>query len=88
MANLDAALVQQFLHASVTQGKAVVQPNGVLDDENRETVAVKLGIDHGQPAYPNPIKATQPLPDFAGHRPDPLHRDHHSEGGKDLVNEG
>jgi hypothetical protein len=31
-ADLNAALVQHFLHVSVTQGKAVVQPNGVLND--------------------------------------------------------
>ena len=32
MANLNAALVQQFLDIPVTQGKVVVQPDGVLDD--------------------------------------------------------
>jgi hypothetical protein len=49
MADHDAALVQQFLHVSVTakrphgrcsgqeaQRKAVVEPNGVLDDGHRE----------------------------------------------------
>ena len=57
MANLNAALVQQFLHVSVTQGKAVVQPDRVLDDCHRETVAVGLGVGHGQSAYPDPVKA-------------------------------
>ena len=47
MANLNAALVQQFLHVSVTQGKAVIEPNGVLDDGHGETVAVGLGVGHG-----------------------------------------
>ena len=60
MANLNAALVQQFLHVSVTQGKAVIEPNGVLDDVHGETVAVGLGVGHGGSAYPSPIKATQP----------------------------
>ena len=60
MANLNAALVQQFLHVSVTQGKAAIEPNGVLDDGHGETVAVGLGVGHGQSAYPDPIKATQP----------------------------
>ena len=60
MANLNAALVQQFLHVSVTQGKAVIEPNGVLDDGHGETVAVGLGVGRGQSAYPDPIKATQP----------------------------
>ena len=39
----------------------MVEPNGVLDDGYRETVAVRLGVGHGASAYPNPIKATQPL---------------------------
>ncbi len=60
MADLNAALVQQFLHVSVTQGKAVVQPDGVLDDGHGETVAVRLGVSHVGSAYPSPIKATQP----------------------------
>ena len=56
--HLDAALVQQFLNVSVTQGKAVVQPNGVLDDGHGESVAVRLGVGHGGLAYPDLIKAT------------------------------
>ena len=60
VADLNAALMQQFLHVSVTQGKAVIEPNGVLDDGHGETVAVGLGVGHGQSAYPDPIKATQP----------------------------
>ena len=60
MTHLDAALVEQFLNVSVTQGKAVVQPNGVLDDGHGETVAVRLGVGHGASAYPDLIKATQP----------------------------
>jgi hypothetical protein len=54
--------VQQFLHVSVTQRKAVVEPNGMLDDEHGETVAVRLGVGHGESAYPDPVKATQPIP--------------------------
>ena len=38
----------------------MVEPNGVLDDGHRETVAVRLGVGHGASAYPSPIKATQP----------------------------
>ena len=60
MADLNAALVEQFLHVSVTEGKAVVEPDGMLDDGHRETVAVRLGVGHGGSAYPNPVKATQP----------------------------
>ena len=61
MADLNAALVQQFLYVPVAQGKAMVQPNGVLDDGHGETVAIRLGVGHGRSAYPNPVKATQPI---------------------------
>ena len=60
MADLDAALVQQFLDISVAERKMVIQPDGVLDDGHGEAVAVRLGIGHGGSAYPSPIKATQP----------------------------
>jgi hypothetical protein len=63
MAHLNAALMQQFLHVPVTQGKAVVEPNGVLDDGHGEAVAVRFGVGHGGSAYPDPVKATQPPPD-------------------------
>jgi len=39
----------------------VVQPNGVLDDGHGEAMAVGLGVGHRQSAYPEPVKATQPL---------------------------
>ena len=60
MADLNAALVEQFLHVSVPQRKAVVEPNGVLDDEHGETVAVWFGVGHGRSAHPGPMKATRP----------------------------
>ena len=73
MADLNAALVEQFLDIPVTQGKTVVQPNGVLDNGHRkaakrrqrrcfgqEAVAVRSRVGHGGSAYPSPIKATQP----------------------------
>ena len=44
----------------------MVEPNGVLDDGHRETMAVRLGIGHGASAYPNPIKATQPYGALGG----------------------
>jgi hypothetical protein len=61
MTHLNAALVEQFLHVSVAQRKAVVKPNGLLNDGHWETVAVGLGVGHEQSAYPDPLKATQPL---------------------------
>ena len=60
MTDHDAAPVQQFLDVPVAQWEAVVQPDGVLDDELGETVAVGLEVGHGLSAYPDPIKATQP----------------------------
>ena len=75
MADLNAALVQQFLDVSITEGKAVVEPlwacwmmvmgkraavvYGVRSGQ--DTVAVRLGVGHGGSAYPNTGKATQPV---------------------------
>lgn len=61
VADHNAALVQQFLDVPVTQGKAIVQPNRVLDDGHRETVARGFRVSHGRSAYPDPFKATQPF---------------------------
>ena len=36
MADLNAALVEQFLHISIAEGKAMIEPNSVLDDGHRE----------------------------------------------------
>ena len=47
MADLNSVLVQQFLHVSVAQGKAVVWLDGVLNDGHGETMAVRLGVGHG-----------------------------------------
>ena len=60
-ADMNAALVQQFLDISVAERKMVVQPDRVLDDRHRETVAVRLGIGHVGSAYLSPIKATDIL---------------------------
>ena len=58
--DLDAALVEQFLNVPVAQRKAMIEPDGVLDGDHGETVAVWFGVGHGQSDYPDPIKATQP----------------------------
>ena len=60
MADLNAALVQHFLDGSVAEGKAMGEPNGVLDDRHRKTVAVGFPVSHGRLASPDPVKATQP----------------------------
>ena len=61
MTHFNAALMEKFLNVPVTQRKAVIEPDGVLDDVHRESVAVRLGVGHGGSAYPDPIKATQPV---------------------------
>ena len=49
------------MNIPVAQRKTVIEPDGVLDDTHRETVAVILRVGHGGSAYPEPVKATQPL---------------------------
>ncbi|WP_344982478.1 hypothetical protein [Deinococcus rubellus] len=61
MTDLDTALVQQFLDVTVTHWEAVIQPDGVLNNGHRKTVTVRFRVGHGESAYTNPIKATQPL---------------------------
>jgi len=39
----------------------MVEPDSVLDNDHRESMAVRLGISHYSSAYPNPVKATQPV---------------------------
>jgi hypothetical protein len=55
MADLNTALISQFLDISFTQWEAVVPPNGVLDDGHGESVAVRFRLDHGMSAYPSPM---------------------------------
>ncbi len=51
MADLNATLVEQFLDITLAQGKAVVEPAGVADNAERETVAVRLPIGHSSAPY-------------------------------------
>jgi len=44
VADLDAALVEQFLNISVAEREAVIQPHGVLDDGHWKAVPVGGGI--------------------------------------------
>ncbi len=46
MADLDAALVQEFLSVSLAEGKAVVEPDRVLDDAHRKSMAVGFRFSH------------------------------------------
>ncbi|GGR74387.1 hypothetical protein GCM10008959_39560 [Deinococcus seoulensis] len=49
--DLYAALVEQFLHITLAEGEAVIKPEGVADDAERETVAVGLPVSHSSPPY-------------------------------------
>ena len=44
----------------------MIEPDGVLDGDHGETVAVWFGVGHGQSDYPDPIKATQPFNPIPG----------------------
>jgi len=46
MDHLDAALLKRFLDITLAAGKAMVQPKSLLDDAERETVAVRLAVNH------------------------------------------
>ena len=49
MAEADATLVQQFLHVSLAERKAVVEPERVTDHAERKSVSVGLLVSHGLP---------------------------------------
>jgi len=46
MADLNAALVQQFLDIALAEGKLAVKPEGMLNDAERKTVAVRLAVSN------------------------------------------
>ena len=69
MTDLYAALVQQFLNVAVAERITVVEPDGVLDDAEREAVAVRGRVGHSGSAYPSAVKATQPSKDTSSSRP-------------------
>jgi len=60
VADLDTALVQHFLDISVTERKAVVEPEGMLDDGCWKTMAVGFRVSHGGSDSSQLVKATQP----------------------------
>ena len=51
VADHDATLEQHFLDVSLAEWEAVVEPEGIPDDAQRETVAVGLPVTHGLSAY-------------------------------------
>ena len=53
MTDLNSALEKEFFDVSVAKCKTVLEPDGVLDDAFRKTMAVRLWVGrHGRPAYP------------------------------------
>jgi len=51
VADLDAALVEQFLYVALAEGEAVRQPPGGADHAEGKTVAGGLLVKHSSPAY-------------------------------------
>jgi len=51
VADLNTTFLKQVLHISVTERKAMVEPNRVLDDADRETVAAGTTVSHEPPPY-------------------------------------
>ncbi|BDP44178.1 hypothetical protein DAETH_41470 (plasmid) [Deinococcus aetherius] len=51
MADLNTALVKQFLHVPLAEGEAVIEPESVADDAQGKTVAVGLPVSHRSPPY-------------------------------------
>lgn len=47
----DATLVQQFLHVTLAEGEAMVQPQSVPDHAEGKTVAIGLRITHSSLTY-------------------------------------
>ncbi|BDP43353.1 hypothetical protein DAETH_33220 (plasmid) [Deinococcus aetherius] len=51
VADLNTALVEQFLNVTLAEGEAVLEPQGVADDAQGKTVAVGLPVRHSSPPY-------------------------------------
>ncbi|ULH18374.1 hypothetical protein MF271_22385 (plasmid) [Deinococcus sp. KNUC1210] len=65
MTDLNAALVKHFLDGSGAEGKAMVEPNRMLNDGHRETVAVGFRVGHGGSA--TRLKQHNPTDTQQGH---------------------
>lgn len=61
VADLNTALVKQFLDIPRAQWETMVKPNYVSDDAHRESVTVEPDINYGCSTYLNPVEATQSL---------------------------
>ena len=51
VADLNTALVEQFLNIPLAEWEAVIEPQGVADDAEGKTVAVRFPVGHNSAAY-------------------------------------
>ena len=49
--DLNTTLLEQLLNIPVAERRAVVEPDGLLDDADWESVAVRLVVSHCRPPY-------------------------------------
>ena len=53
MADDHPALVEEFLDVTLTEGEAVVEPEGVGDDAEEKMMAIRFPVTYGSSAYPS-----------------------------------
>jgi len=51
VADLETAFLEHFLDLTLAEGESMLQPERVLDDAERETVAVGPEVIHRRSAY-------------------------------------
>ena len=49
--DLNTTLVKQFLNVPLAEGEAVVEPQGIPNDTQRESMSIGLPVSHGSAAY-------------------------------------
>jgi hypothetical protein len=83
--DIEPALGEQFLHVAVAQRKAEIEPDRVLDDLGRKTMAAIAEWSHAatltlRTALARPVSVTKPASPVppGGYRPTPFGVDRHS----------
>ena len=51
VADPNAALLEDFLDVTLAEGETMIEPEGILDDAQWETMAVGLAVSHRRSAY-------------------------------------
>ncbi len=49
--DLNTTLVKQFLNVPLAEGEAVVEPQGIPNDTQRESMSIGLPVSHSSAAY-------------------------------------